>query len=343
MLGKLPLVANFYGSITKVILLVLIGISSILIACQPLTEKQDEDNYPSPTLPDTFAYQHLLPVGMKLQLANSPIDTMTGDSVQLGNLSFFLGYSDAHNDSTARRLLLNFNGTQYLTFAELPQVIDSIKQQTEYQEYWKHKINLWIDAEVPYCTLDYLQLRLRAQNLLSISYPLASGLQLATRLPPFSANECMSMSSRPCLRKKLLSADAKSFLDANGLDADWAPTYRYEPFVLKEENVFTLLVNPQREILKNTSPIMLDSITPQAQRFLETAVVPATKIFELKVQEKAASATYLSAFGSLKQVYTQVWNNASKEQYSLPYNQLERKDQISVRTRYPLVISIEQL
>jgi len=311
-------------------------------ACGQPTGSEKETST-SLVLPDTFAYRQYLPAEMDLQLTESSIDTMTGDNVNSENPNLFLGYQSGTKHIATQNLLLNFNGEENITFADLARVLEKIKSSVPDNEIGRITLNLWVDARIPYFVLDYLQLQIRREHLLSISYPLADGLQLKTKLPPFSDNECMSMSKRPCLRKPLLSADKQKILNDNGLQANWAPTYRYEELVLKEENLFTVYVNSCNQLIKEEQLIEQDSITPRAQRFLESAPAPYKKFFQIKVKELATSASFLQTFGSLKQMYEQVWENASQATYSQSRKALARQDEISLRSRYPIVIMIEQV
>ncbi|WP_020537543.1 hypothetical protein [Lewinella cohaerens] len=315
----------------------------VLTACGGAVPDEQETTTTAVSVPDTFAYRQYLPVGMDLQLTEGTIDTLTGDSVEFENANLFLGYRSGIKHNTTQNLLLNFNGEENITFADLARVLEGVKAKVLANERGRIVLNLWVDARVPYFVLDYLQLQIRREHLLSISYPLADGLQLWTKLPPFSDNECMNRSKRPCLHKPLLSADKQKILNDNGLQANWAPTYRYEEFVLKEENLFTIYVNSGNQLVKDEQLIEQDSITPRAQRFLESAPAPYKIFFQVKVKELATSASFLQTFGSLKQMYEQVWENASQATYGQPRKDLIRKDEISLRSKYPIVIMVEQV
>ena len=310
-----------------------------LCSCGQQSTENAKDSVVTPA-PDTFAYRQLLPNGMQLKLPAISID----ERLEIWEEDYydfdcFLGY---RKPGSERKLALHLNTTGGSSFNEVSTWANTIRAtvpDTLHQNIW---INVWLDERVPYYALHYLELHLRRAGLLKLQYRTADGTALPIRLPPFSENECNSMSDRPCLRKPAIAEDKQQRLQAMNLGADWAPILRYEDIVLRPENVFDLQVEPDKKLMLNGEPFPPDSLYQGAYEFLKGPGSPATKIFKVRVAEEAHFLHFLKMYNTLKLVYQDIWDEAAQAMYDKPYESLETPELRQVRSKWPIVIWLDK-
>lgn len=319
------------------------GVASCL-SCQSETPGTGADKNIAEVV-DTFAYEQLLPDSLQLQLPQMLIDSSLLEARSMKTtVDCFLGYRSGTTDTTYQmQFALGFKGNGPAKYADIPHWVKEAKASQPDSLQNRLWVDLWIDQDIPYFAVHYLEMCLRKEELLSINYRTADGKRLPVRLPPFSANECYRMSGRPCLKKWPLTETEKVTLNNMDLRADWLPTLRYEDFVLRPENVFKLGIKADDKLLLNGTPLRSDSLFANAYTFLHGPGSPATKIFRMQITGEARFAHFLNSYIALKQVYQMTWEEAAQELFSKSYSSLARREKTQVRTKWPFVIMVEKV
>ena len=291
--------------------------------------------------PDTFAYQHLLPDGINLKLPDVPVDSsLVLRSEENFEFDCFLGYDD--QATTAKAFALGLSSFDKTTFSSIVAWKDTVRSTMPENQRNKIWINLWIDEDIPYYALHYLEANLRFAGFLKLYYRNLAGESLPIRLPPLVENECHAMGGRPCLRKRIISKDRQDNLQAMNLGADWAPVIRYEDFVLRPENVYDLRVEPNGQLLLEEDAMSPDSLYESAYDFLTGPGTATKKIFKVRVAEEVKFHHFLRTQSTLKLVYQNVWEEVAQSMFSKPYAELERREMIEVRSKWPIVIWLDK-
>lgn len=313
-----------------------------LTSCGPNSGTEGQSHLQT-TEPDTFAYQHLLPDSVQVLLPKIEIDSSVQQNAEHPSVPVFLGFRAPTEDSPYTQHIAlelgTYGGQQFLDIPTWSEAVFAAVPDSLRSRIW---VDLWVDGAMPYFALHYLEAHLRKHNLQRIKYRNAAGMQLPVRLPPFEENQCSQLSGRSCLRKQLISPAALATLKYMELGADWAPTLRYEGFVLRPENVFDLRVEPDDLLLKKGQPLSTDSLYKAAYDFLTGPGAATKKIFKVRVADKATYAHFLRANSTLKLVYQDVWEAAAQRMYNKTYNDLERAELIQVKNKWPIVIWLDK-
>lgn len=318
------------------------GLLLLLGAC---TQNQVEDTTetvdPVSVKPDTFDYPQLLPKGISLNLPDVSIDS----SLELRltdhyEFDCFLGY--ANQPASSEVIVLGLDTIGNNTFSQIASWADTIRSTITNSLRSNIWLNLWLDETTPYYALYYLEAHLRKAGFLKVLYRTADGKALPVRLPPFVENECNSMSNRPCRRKQIITEEKQKALAAMGLDPSWAPTVRYEDFVLKPENVYDLKVESNNQLLLGEQALSSDSLYQSAYNFLTGAGVATKKIFKVQVADEASFKHFLRAYSTVKLVYQDVWEQVAQSMFNKSYTSLERGEMIQVRSKWPIVIWLDK-
>lgn len=316
--------------------------SGVLLLLHACSGKVNEP-IASKTATDTFSYQHLLPDSMELQLPAIEIDSSVLLNPEQPSVPVYLGFRAPGEESPYTQHIAlelgKYGGQQFLhipswseaVFAPFP---DSLKSRV-----W---VDLWIDQDMPYFAVHYLEAHLRNNNLLRVKYRNATGSQLPIRLPPFQENQCSQMSDRPCLEKQLISPAFLAPLKYMGLGAIWAPVLHYESFVLRPENVFDLTVEPEDQLLLSGQQLAPGSLYLHAYNFLKGPGPASNKIFKVRVADQARYAHFLQINSTLKLVYQDIWEEAAQRMYNKTYMSLQRNELIQVKNKWPLVIWLDK-
>ncbi|MEL6655418.1 MAG: hypothetical protein AAFY48_02095 [Bacteroidota bacterium] len=322
----------------RIIQIGLVAVSLLLQCCNgPSSNSEETDS--SVSIPDTFAYRQLLPAGVQLKLPAVALDSSLErrpDSYY--DFDCFLGYAN----SSDTLLILQLPTTGGTTFNEIATWVANAKAVVPERLRPKMWVDLWVDEKVPYYALHYLELHLRKASLLKLRYRTADGNALPIRVPPFSENGCNSMSRRPCLRKRTISADKQERLQAMQLGADWAPTIRYEDFVLRPENVYDLRIEPKNQLLLGDQPLSTDTLYQSAYGFLNGPGVATKKIFKVRVAEDAIFSHFLQTYTQLKLVYQNTWEQAARAMFGVSYDNLKLEQMKRVKSKWPIVIWLDK-
>ncbi|MEL7426272.1 MAG: hypothetical protein AAFN81_24980 [Bacteroidota bacterium] len=322
----------------RIIQIGLVAVSLLLQSCNgPSSNSEETDS--SVSIPDTFAYRQLLPAGVQLKLPavalDSSLERRSGDYY---DFDCFLGY--INGSDTLLSLKLPTTGGS--TFNEIAPWVVNAKAVVPERLRPKMWVDLWVDEKVPYYALHYLELHLRKTGLLKLRYRTADGRALPIRVAPFSENECHSTNGRRCRRKRVISPDRQEQLQAMNLGADWAPTIRYEDFVLRPENVYDLKVEPDNQLLLEEQPSSTDTLYQSAYDFLTGPGVATKKIFKVRVAKDVTFGHFLQTYCTLKLVYQNAWEEAARAMFGISYSNLNYEQLKQVKSKWPTVIWLEK-
>jgi len=117
-------------------------------------------------------------------------------------------------------------------------------------------------------------------------------------------------------------------------------TENQDEVILSDENVLTVLVNAQDDLLVENEaagvadiPRLLQKHVISSERRPDQAVVSLT-------HDRSTSYTrYLEVYDALKSGYSAMWNDLANRRYGKSYEMLSIAEQRSVRKEIPLVIS----
>ena len=322
----------------RIIQIGLVAVSLLLHCCKEQSLNSEGADSPA-SISDTFAYRQLLPAGVQLKLPAVEVDnSLERRPDDYYDFDCFLGYANG-SDTLLSLTLPTTGGATFNEIAAWVINARAVVPDTLQRNIW---VDLWVDEQVPYYALHYLESHLRKAGLLKLRYRTADGNALPIRVPPFSENECNSMSRRPCLRKRTISADKQKQLQAMQLGADWAPTIRYEDFVLRPENVYDLKVESEHQLLLAGQPLSTDSLYQSAYDFLTGPGVATKKIFKVRVAEDATFHHFLQTYTALKLVYQNAWDEAARAMFGISYVNLNREQMKRVKSKWPIVIWLDK-
>ncbi|MFK7936626.1 MAG: ExbD/TolR family protein [Saprospiraceae bacterium] len=119
-----------------------------------------------------------------------------------------------------------------------------------------------------------------------------------------------------------------------------------EPTPLNEDNVFTVKVNKENQLLVETEYLQLAQLRERTKAFImnpngleNLPSNPKNAIISLQNDRQTSYETYVEVYNELKGAYNELWNAAAQSKYQVAYVQLPKSQQNEIRKQIPLVIS----
>lgn len=119
-----------------------------------------------------------------------------------------------------------------------------------------------------------------------------------------------------------------------------------EPTPLNEDNVFTVKVNKENQLLVEKQYLDIEQLRERAKDFImnpngleNLPSDPKKAIISLQNDRQTSYETYVAVYNELKGAYNELWNAAARDKYQVAYAQLPKTQQKEIRTAIPLIIS----
>lgn len=113
-----------------------------------------------------------------------------------------------------------------------------------------------------------------------------------------------------------------------------------------ENNVFTVKVNAQNQILAEGTIINLDELKNATKEFitnpmhrLDRPAKPSKAIVSLQNDRGTNYNTYLTVYNELQAAYSELRTDLAQSRYGKDFKALSKAQKIEIRTEIPLVIS----
>jgi biopolymer transport protein ExbD len=116
---------------------------------------------------------------------------------------------------------------------------------------------------------------------------------------------------------------------------------------LKSRNVFSVLVNASNQLLVRDEPADIEQLRERAKEFImnpqgreDLSERPTRAIISLKNDRGTNYETYLEVYNELKGAYNELWDEASRRKYGVPYSEdLPLAYRKAIKEEIPMVLS----
>lgn len=115
---------------------------------------------------------------------------------------------------------------------------------------------------------------------------------------------------------------------------------------IPDRNVLTVKINAQDQLMVEDQVTALTELRTQTKLFItnpagsdQWAASPRRAVVSLQNDRGTTYATYLSVYNELKAAYRELWNEAARRRFGRSYEGLSPREQRSIRSEIPLVIS----
>jgi|SRR5690625_144947 len=124
-----------------------------------------------------------------------------------------------------------------------------------------------------------------------------------------------------------------------------------EPPPIRERNMLRILVNAQGMVLLNDEPVSIAEVQQRVEEFVENPAnnpdlseSPDDAIVSIKTDRQTPYNVYIDMLDEVMGAYENLRNQASMNQYGVPYNSLEENSvqQETIRELFPKRISIAE-
>lgn len=124
-----------------------------------------------------------------------------------------------------------------------------------------------------------------------------------------------------------------------------------QPPPVRERNLMNILVNSEGRVLMDEEPTSIQEVRDKLIEFIDNpnndenlAVSPETAIVSIKTQRATPYRIYIDMLDEVMGAYKELRNQASMQNYGVPYNMLEAESpqQVTIQDMYPKKISIAE-
>lgn len=140
-----------------------------------------------------------------------------------------------------------------------------------------------------------------------------------------------------------------NIVEDKGITVKLPPWSEEEPDItkLKTRNVYSVLVNAQNQLLVRGQPMRISELRMNAKEFIanprsrpDYAERPSKALIMLKNDRGTNYKTYLAVYNELKGAYNELWDEASRRRYGVPYSEdLPANMKKKIKDEIPMVLS----
>jgi biopolymer transport protein ExbD len=139
-----------------------------------------------------------------------------------------------------------------------------------------------------------------------------------------------------------------TILEDKGILVRLPPWSDEEPDIakLKTRNVYSVLVNAQNQLLVRGEPTELRDLRENTKEFIinpqgleNLSESPRKAIISLKNDRGTNYRTYLEVYNELRAAYNEIWDEQSRRQYGVGYEDIPIANKRAIRADFPLIIS----